>query len=637
MVARKAEVPVVPLWIDGTRETWFAPVGGRFFRRWPRLDRPLIQVFAGEPIEPEEAEPVLLRERLLELGAKAFEARPELENHLGEELIRALKSRPWRTALIETYPERRVLSRGMLLAVASLLADRWRSSFDGRRVGVVLPPGAGATVANLALVLADKIPVNLNFTLGKGAAAHCIKRGELGAVVTAAAMQEKVGDFPWPDRVVDIKEELQGLGKGRILRRLAMIGLLPSRILRRRYDLSEGGDREAGLLFTSGSSGVPKGVPLSHRNLIANIRQIDHCGLLRSRERMLGCLPVFHSFGFTVTLWYPLLRGLVLVTSPSPLETGRLAGVIEAEKVTIYFGTPTFMRTFLKRVEPNQLASLQLAVAGAEKLPQDLAEAWEERFGVTVLEGYGLTETSPVVAANLPDPHHAKNQPGQPGGRRGSVGRPLPGVAVRLRKPESDELVPLTETGVLEVSGPNVFRGYLGGKNATAKAMTEDGWFVTGDLARMDEDGFLFIEGRISRFSKIGGEMVPHGLIEETLIKAKDWGGEEKTPLVVMGVPDKSKGEALILLTRHKLEKSEVREILSKADLPNLWVPRKIVSVEEIPSLASGKLDLRSCRDLAEKAADESGNGTGDDDGGGDDGEENSSGNEGRKGKDEKS
>jgi len=400
--------------------------------------------------------------------------------------------------------------------------------------------------------------------------------------------------------VIDLIEELKCLPKVKTLALLAAIHLLPAKLLAKSLRVPSRGDQaEAGLLFTSGSSGEPKGVALSHRNILGNCAQIDSAGLLPSAEKIIANLPIFHSFGFTVTLWYPLLRGCPVVTVPSPLEVKKTAEAIAAESATILIGTPTFFKPYLKRVEPEQLATLKYVIAGAEKTPAGFAESWEKRFASTYLEGYGLTETSPVVSVNLPEPSVAGQHPtaAAAGNRRGSVGRLLPGQAARILDPDTREFLSVESTGLLALKGPNIFNGYLSEPERTAEV--KDGeWFITGDLARFDLEGFLYIEGRLSRFSKIAGEMVPHGTIEQALIEAFDLLDSEVPLLAVGARPDPDKGEAIVLLAAIDIQLEEVRTKLAAAGYTNLWIPREVRRVPAIPTLATGKLDLRSIQQL---------------------------------------
>ena len=365
----------------------------------------------------------------------------------------------------------------------------------------------------------------------------------------------------------------------------------------------KGGDSEAVLLFTSGSSGEPKGVVLTHRNLLANVKQFGGRLELTTSDSVLGCLPLFHSFGCTVTQWYPFIEGLDVVTYPSPLEPPKLADLIEKYGITLLLATPTFLRGYLRKIEPEKLKTLKFAVVGAEKLPTKIGEAFHKRFDKEAMEGYGLTETSPVSNVNLPDPPASDESGGRiiPSYRVGSVGQMLPGIAAKITDPDTDEPLPLSTSGMIWLRGANIFTGYLKLPRETDEVL-HDAWFRTGDIGRIDEDGFLYIEGRMSRFSKIGGEMVPHERVEEHINKAFDVDSDAERRFAVVGVPDEAKGEALVLISTTPMNEQaiiDMRYTLLENGVPSLWIPKKVVHVEEIPLLASGKLDIKGCNAAA--------------------------------------
>jgi acyl-[acyl-carrier-protein]-phospholipid O-acyltransferase/long-chain-fatty-acid--[acyl-carrier-protein] ligase len=313
-------------------------------------------------------------------------------------------------------------------------------------------------------------------------------------------------------------------------------------------------------------------------------------------DALLGILPFFHSFGFTVTLWLPAVLGVSVVYHPSPLDLGTVAELVRDYRVTFLLATPTFLQAYLRRCSPEDFGSLRYVVAGAEKLPEPLAVAFEDRFGLRPLEGYGTTECSPVVAVSTPDFRAAGFR--QVGSKRGSIGRPLPGASVRIVDRDTGEPVAPDVPGLLLVRGPNVMQGYLGNPEKTAEVL-RDGWYETGDIAAEDEDGFLTITDRLSRFSKIGGEMVPHGKVEDVLQQLAE---ATEQQFVVAGVPDEKKGERLVVL--HTLPPEALKAVLEKlpeSGLPNLWIPRpnQFFEIEALPMLGSGKLDLRRVRALA--------------------------------------
>jgi acyl-[acyl-carrier-protein]-phospholipid O-acyltransferase/long-chain-fatty-acid--[acyl-carrier-protein] ligase len=598
LIARHANAPVVPVWLDRLWGSIFSFQGGRFFTKWPKEIPYRVSVAFGKPLEPHGADIATVREELLKLGEFCYNRRSALDRHLAEECVRGLKRRRFSTAVVDGTDNTQ-LSRAKLLGAAAALSRYLRREFPDERIAIVLPASKASMVTNLAVTLAGKVAVNLNFTMGRAANESCCRRAELRVAISASQFIERVKDFPWPERVLKLDELMPGL-KSQILFWWMMSILCPKRLLARLLRIPKtGGHAEAILLFTSGSTGEPKGVVLSHRNIVGNVSQFRDLLDAKSDDAILGSLPFFHSFGCTVTLWYPLIEGVRIVTYPNPLEAAKNAALVERYKLTLLLATPTFLRAYLRKAEPQQLGSLRLVITGAEKLPLDLAKAFEDRFKQRVFEGYGLTETSPVVSVNLPEPSPSK--PGeevQPSSRLGSVGKMAPGIAAEIREPETEHKLSLHETGMLWLRGPNIFDGYLHDEKRTAEVL-RDGWFKTGDIGRFDEDGFLFIEGRLSRFSKIGGEMVPHESIEAKIVDLLGLAGRDERAVAIVGVQDEAKGEALVLLSAVDVDLAHLRDKLRDAGVPNLWIPKKVCRIEAIPVLASGKLDLKRCQELA--------------------------------------
>ena len=599
LIARYANAAVVPVWLDQLWGSIFSFQGGKFFRKLPkRIPYPVTVAF-GNPLEADAADIATVREELLKLGEFCFSRRPSLNRHLAEPCIRGLKRRPFATAVIDGL-DHSTLSRSKLLGAAIALSDYLRKEFPDERIAIVLPASKGSMVANLAVTLADKVPVDLNFTMGRAANESCCKRASLRVAISATQFMERLKDFPWPERVLKL-DELMPRMKRQIFFWWMMSILLPARLLLRLLKIpKEGGHKEAVLLFTSGSTGEPKGAVISHRNVVGNVSQFRQLLDATKEDAILASLPFFHTFGSTVTLWYPIIEGVRIVTYPNPLEATKNAALIERYKLTLLLATPTFLRGYLRKVEPDKLRSLRLVITGAEKLPLELAKNFEERFKQRVFEGYGLTETSPVVSVNLPEPQSTK--PGeqvQPSSRLGSVGKMAPGIAAEIRHPETGAKLSLHESGMLWLRGVNIFEGYLHDPERTADVL-QDVWLNTGDLGRFDEDGFLYIEGRLSRFSKIGGEMVPHETIEDKIVDSLDLSGRDERTIAIVGVQDEAKGEALVLLSAVDIDLAELRSKLHDAGVPNLWIPKQVQRVESIPVLASGKLDLKKCNELAE-------------------------------------
>src|SRR5215831_3568583 len=600
VIARHAKAQVVPVWLDQLWGSIFSFQGGKFFRKFPKRIRYPVTVAFGKPLEAKTADVATVREELLKLGEFCFSRRPSLDRHLAEDCVRGLKRRPFEIAVIDGTDHTQ-LSRGKLLGAAAAFSRYLRKEFPDDRIAIVLPASKGSMLANLAVTLANKVPVDLNFTIGRAANESCCRRANLRVAISATPFIERLKDFPWPERIFKLDESLPPM-KRQIIFWWIISVLAPARLLLRLLQIpKKGGHAEAVLLFTSGTTGEPKGVVVSHRNVVGNVSQFRQLLDARKTDAILASLPFFHTFGSTVTLWYPLIEGVRIVTYPNPLEAAKNAELIERYKLTFLLVTPTFLRMYLRKAEPHQLRSLRLIITGAEKLPLDLASHFEERFQKTVYEGYGLTETAPVVSTNLPDLEPKK--PGeivQSSSRLGSVGRLAPGMAAEIRDPETNQKLSLYETGMLLLRGANIFEGYLHDPKRTAEVL-RDGWLKTGDIGRFDEDGFLYIEGRLSRFSKIGGEMVPHETIESKIVDLLGLSGRDERPLAVMGVQDEAKGEALVLLSAVDIDLAELRSNLHEAGVPNLWIPKQVRRVEAIPVLASGKLDLKKCQALVAK------------------------------------
>jgi acyl-[acyl-carrier-protein]-phospholipid O-acyltransferase/long-chain-fatty-acid--[acyl-carrier-protein] ligase len=566
-------------------------------------------IVPGETITAAKVTIARYRESLMEANEQAFSSRAFLKGSLAEALVAGLKK--WgRKCKLTDGSDDSSLTFHKILAAAIALSFEIKEATNKKRVGIILPPGKGGMVANLAVLFAGKVPVNINFTASKDAVLSSINQADLDRFITADPFVRKISGFPWPpNRDLIFIERVLPLIKKRIIRWAILAKVLPTRVICRMLDLHKAGrnHEEAILLFTSGSSGEPKGVPLSHRNVLANVCQFGTRLSLGRNAKILGSLPLFHSFGSTATLWFPLIEGIGLVTYPTPTETKRLSELILEHKVHLLLTTPTFLRGYMRRIDPEMLSPLKLVVTGAEKLPESLATSFEKKFGILPMEGYGLTETSPATNVNLPDRVPDKEEtPTLPFNRFGSVGQFLPGQAVRITNAATDEPTTLDQSGIIWLKGPNIFTGYLDRPDLTKEVLV-DSWFKTGDVGRMDDDGFLYIEGRISRFSKIAGEMVPHETVEAAATKALGLDKETERKIAVVGIPDAKKGEAIALLSclsdgMLAQETVDLRYKLMDVGIPSLWCPKKIIPVDEIPILASGKLDIKACQLLAENS-----------------------------------
>jgi acyl-[acyl-carrier-protein]-phospholipid O-acyltransferase/long-chain-fatty-acid--[acyl-carrier-protein] ligase len=575
----------------------FSYAGGRFFTKLPeRIPYPVTVAF-GSPIPPgtpaHEA-----RRAVQDLGEAAWALRKADCRPLHHAVIRALRRHPFRLMFADlTRP--RVSRLGALagsIVLARVLRPRWQAQ---PCVGILLPPSVAGALVNFAAVLTGRTSVNLNYTAGRAGMESAVRQAGIRTVVTSRTFVERAKlDLPPGVEPIWIEDVSPTIRRGARLLALGLALLAPVRLLERRFGVTQRltVDDVVTVIFSSGSTGDPKGVLLTHFNVLANVEAVAQVFPIEPTDRLLGILPFFHSFGYTATLWLAALKGLGVVFHPTPLEASAIGELVRRSRVTFLLATPTFLQLYLRRCLPEQFGSLRVVLSGAEKLPERLAQAFEDRFGIRPLEGYGTTECSPVIAVSAP----GFRAPGfyQPAARRGHVGQPIPGLAARIVDPESFAPMPPGTPGMLLVKGPNVMRGYLGREDLTA-AVLRDGWYITGDIAVMDEHGFLQITDRLSRFSKIGGEMVPHGRVEEALHEAA---GADGQVFAVTAIPDERKGERLAVL--HTLDEVVIPEVLEKVaaqGLPNLYLPRRdhFVKVDTLPLLGIGKVDLRGVKRIA--------------------------------------
>jgi acyl-[acyl-carrier-protein]-phospholipid O-acyltransferase/long-chain-fatty-acid--[acyl-carrier-protein] ligase len=451
----------------------------------------------------------------------------------------------------------------------------------------------GGALVNLALTLNGTVPVNLNYTASADGIRSAIAQCGITTVITSRLFLEKLPGLPEFPGVIYVEELLAGLTTAD--KRLAFLvaRLMPLSWFARPVGFQA--DRLATVIFSSGSTGEPKGVMLSHHNILSNLESLRMALRISRRDNVCSALPLFHSLGFTGTLWLPLVSGFSAAYHTNPLDGETIARVVRERQSTILIATPTFLMAYLRKARPEDFRTLRLVITGAEKLKPRLADSFQERFGIRPMEGYGATELSPVISLSLPDVEIGGIR--QTGFREGSVGLPVPGVAVKIVDPESGAPLPEGETGLILVKGPNVMLGYLGKPEKTAEVM-RDGWYVTGDIGYLDDMGFLHITDRLSRFSKIAGEMVPHGAVEDALHAALGQTGV----VAVTGVPDETRGERLVVVfAREAGDAATLHRLMGEADLPNLWKPGKecYVAVESLPILGTGKLDLRGVKEAA--------------------------------------
>ncbi len=585
------DVPVIPVHLDQVWGSIFSFKNGRFFWKWPeRLPYPVTVSF-GKPL-PATAKAEEIRQAILELGYAAVAYRRTKQDMLHWRFLKMAKRHWFSFAIADSTGKE--LTYGQTL-IGSLLLSQWIRKQYGteQRIGILLPASVAGALANIAVLLAGKIPVNLNFTTGHEALAATLQQCTIRTILTSKLFLRKIKIEQ--EGMIFLEEVFTKISSFQKAWTALCAFLLPACLLQ---IFSIRGKRESHALstviFTSGSTGIPKGVMLSHHNILSNIEGLSQLFPLTSNDRLLGVLPFFHSFGFTATLWFPLLTGFGVIYHANPLDAKMVGELTYKYQASILIGTPTFYRLYLRQCSPEEFASLRYAIVGAEKLREAVAQAFKNKYGLDLLEGYGCTELGPVVSVNTPNVH--QDDLCQIGHKPGTVGHPIPGVVVQVVDPETGIPLPYGREGLILVKSPSQMLGYWEKPEETKKVLRDE-WYVTGDIGTLDEDGFLRITDRLARFSKIGGEMVPHLKIEEAMSQIL---GEQSC--VVTGIPDAQKGERLVAFYTHpEITPTMLWDKLNQSDLPKLWIPKPehLYYLETIPLLGTGKVDLRQVKILA--------------------------------------
>ena len=484
---------------------------------------------------------------------------------------------------------------------------------NDRHVGFMLPTSRDAALGIMSILGTGKTTVNLNYSAPVDTILGCIEKADLSTVVTTHAFFDKLcgknvafGQIAGKCQMIYLDEEEAKMSTICRLVSTFIIHICPGAILRRLWFTAADLNDDAVILFSSGSEGTPKGVELTHKNVIANAQQGDHIIKLRRTDVMTALLPLFHSFGFTMTYMMPLLDGVPMVLCPDPTDIKTLARVCAQYKTTIMMGTPTFLRAIAinRWVHPMCLDSLRYIIAGAEKLRPEMRESFKLKFGKDVYEGYGCTELTPLTTLNAPNVLLDDFLTMEKCSDTSSIGMSVPGSICAIIDPETNEFLPQGEEGMLVVTGPQVMKGYLKDKEKTDNVILEiDGrrWYKTGDKCKITPDGFVQILGRYSRFAKLGGEMISLTAVELRIAESKIMDDHE---FAVTAVPDSAKGERIVLLVKDG-DAEEISRKLRKSGIPPLMQPGAVFSVDQIPKLGSGKWDFNGMKKLALELVDE--------------------------------
>lgn len=587
------EEKIIPIYLDQLWGSIFSFKGGSISLTLPReIPYPVSISFGSALSASTRAEEAYLR--LEELGSHVFENRREIYQTLPYHAIKSLRRNIFSRSFFDSSGL--TLRSVSFISLVLMLVKKIRPLATSTVVAIHLPNGIGSAAVNLALHCIGKTTANLNGTTGKESIASAFTQTKTSLLITARAYQKKLEITPpEPVTIIYVEDLIARCTTVEKITSHLLACVLPTKLLLRYLGTPSSDPNEiATIIFSSGSTGIPKGVMLSHKNIISNVYSVSQIYETDASDTIMGCLPFFHSFGYTFTFWYPILQQIKVCYHPNPLDAVAIGKLIEIHKATYLFATPTFLQLYLKKCAPEQFKSIKEILVGAEKLSSRLSQFCKDTTGLEPKEGYGCTELSPLALVNSYDYFQSGQK--QKGVKAGTVGLPIPGVAAKIVDPNTLEELGHGTEGLLLIKGPNVMRGYLENEALTHEVI-KDSWYITGDIALRDNEGFVTITDRLSRFSKIGGEMVPHLKIE-TLVQ--EIVGTEERICVVTGIPDEKKGERLGMLVCTPVDIDEVLETLQEMEIPNLWIPKKdaILKVDSLPLLASGKIDLAKTKSM---------------------------------------
>ena len=593
------DVPVIPIRLGMVSGRMSGIHNGKLHLRAP-LSMPVdYSIYIGEPINP-ELSAFELRQKISRLGALAEKQIQPGEKPLHTHFILNAKRNPFKTTFADGVTGDMVNNFNTLIRVIifSKLLRKLYAGDNTPYTGVLLPNMPITAVGLLAVMCSDRTPAMINFSSGQEVALAAARRAGIKKILTSRKFLDKLKWEEFPEMVL-LEDLAKTITKGDKIRALLMALLLPARTIIRNIAPSScyNMHNQAVLLFSSGSTGTPKAVMLTHHNLTCNtlsfVRVVD---LKRGTDRIAGNLPMFHAYGFMVGFAFPSIFGTMSALLPNPLDGAALVKAVCDLKLTILTATPTFLQKYLMKATGEDLKTLRLVITGAEKLRPELAAKFHDMTGRDIIEGYGCTELSPIATINL---SNSIFNLGAKADHPGSIGCPLPGIHIRIVDPDTGvELAP-GASGRMQVMAGSVMKGYLNDEDLTARVL-QDGYYDTGDIAKMDLDGYVYITGRASRFSKIGGEMVPHEGVEEAIARIR---AREVREIAVAGRGDSRKGERLVVFyTAEDFDIAEVIEGLRKEGIPNIWIPKAddFVKIDELPLLGSGKLDLMGLRKMAD-------------------------------------
>ena len=597
---------IIPFYLHGLWGSRFSRSSG-FFKdsRQSGFKRDIVVAF-GKTM-PADTSPDQLKRRIFDLSFTSWQKYSKTLDSIPVSWLKTAKRLSFQMAATDITGE--PVSHHKFITGVFAFSGLIKKKSPEQNIGILVPASVGGAICNMAVLALGKTAVNLNFTASPEAIQGAVKKADIKTVFTSKKFLKKL-----KDRGIKIKEILPEtrlyyledfkaeLPKAKMLMTLIAVMILPTRLLQTIYIKRTKPEDTAAILFSSGSEGTPKGVELSHLNLATNSRQVADTLNTRENDTVMSTLPTFHAFGLLATTLMPLSEGIPIVCHPDPTDVVTIAKGIARNNGTLLFGTSTFLRlyTMNKKVHPLMLKPLRLVIAGAERLNPDTREAFTLKFNKQILEGYGTTETAPVASVNIPDELDTSYWKPQTGNKLGSVGMPLPGTSFRIVDPDTLVELPTVEDGLILIGGPQVMKGYLHDADKTNEVIVEiddQRWYRSGDKGHLDDDGFLIIVDRYSRFAKLGGEMVSLSAVEEKIREAL--GGDPELDLVAVNVPDDKKGEKVILLIGNEMNAKDIKKQLIEAEMSPLMVPATFINVNAVPKLGSGKTDFAMSRRVA--------------------------------------
>lgn len=595
---------IVPFYLRGLWGSRFSRSSSRIQEnRSHGLKRDVIVAF-GEEL-PATADAAAVKQKVFELSINTWQSYTKTLPTLAEGFIESAKSSSGDWAITEANGKPISYRR---LLTGTILFSRIFKQTEGQNLGLLVPTTSAGAMSNMAALMAGKTVVNLNYTASTEAVNSAVKQAEIKTVITSRQfvkrLKSKGMDFApllKPLKVIYLEDLAKNITMAQRLSTMAIVSVLPARVLKWVYAEHRELEDTAAILFSSGSEGSPKGVMLSHRNIMANLKQIADVLNIRDDDTIMATLPLFHAFGLTVTCFMPLIEGIPVVCHPDPTDAVAIGKGVAKYRATMLCATATFLRLYSRnrKLVPMMFDSLRLVVAGAEKLSPEVRDLFENRFHKPILEGYGCTETTPVAGVNIPDYLSTQSWKVQKGNKPGTIGLALPGSTFRIVDPDTMETLKVDEEGLILIGGTQIMKGYLNNPEKTDEVIAELDdirWYKTGDKGKLDADGFLTIVDRYSRFAKLGGEMVSLGDVEQRVRTAL---ADPELPLVAINLPDEKKGEKVILLLEGEHEPQTVKQQLIDAGMPALLLPANIFAIDNVPMLGSGKTDFATSRKLA--------------------------------------